>query len=214
MDCISTSDCKFIYVGENTGGSEDAYFGDCDDDSCTTGSVYELPGPRFGGSIQCLTSTNCHLVYYDGTSGSAPTLQFADCDTEDCLPTWTSLTAPFTSATNLISASLTYDSTNSDLYASVIKDSSELAYWKSSDAGTISWGSETDFGFTPAGDLDNISTPHTAAGVCDVAAVLRQSSNLEFNYADSSCVPTGPTLEETMRHGKWFSGGAEQPFTF
>src|SRR4030042_3909321 len=98
---------------------------------------------------------------------------FVDCNEAACPAfTPTALTDPWTSQTNLTSVSLTYDSTNSDLYAYAIKDTSEQAYFKSTDASTISWSEESSYGFT-AGDLGHISAPMTAIGtslievVCD-----------------------------------------------
>jgi murein DD-endopeptidase MepM/ murein hydrolase activator NlpD len=210
LDCTANTDCKIFYVGEITPGSEDAYFVDCDNETCTTGSVYDLPtDARFGGAVECLTTSNCKLAYYAGTSATPPALTLGDCDTEDCLPTWTSLTAPWTSETNITSISLTYDSTNTDLIANIIKDASEQAYYSVSDATSISWGTSTAYEFT-AGDLDNISSPETAAGTSLMGVLLRQAANIEFDLFATS----GPTLDQLMRHGAWFNGGAEQPFTF
>ena len=33
-------------------------------------------------------------------------------------------------------------------------------------------------------------------------------------YPELSMIVAGPTLDQLMRHGKWFNGGQEQPFTF
>ncbi len=185
LDCFSATDCKFIYVGELTAGAEDAYFFDCDDATCSTGSAYDLPGPRFGGAVSCLTADNCKMTYYDGTTATNPTVQFGDCDTQDCLPTWSSLTAPWTSVTNAISVSISYDSTNSDLIAHIIKDTTEQAYYKTSDATSISWGSETSYAFS-GGDLDNISSPMTGAGPVAIGAALREATASDYEFASAA----------------------------
>ncbi len=211
LHCPTNDNCKFFYVGETTAGSENSYFGECNNETCTAGSAYEVPGPRLSGALYCPASNNCKMAYYDGTTGTNPTVQFADCDSEDCAPQWTSLTAPWTTETNVTSLSLTYDSTNSDLIASIIMDTSELAYYITSDATTISWSGETAYDFT-AGDLDNLSTPETVAGNTNMGALLRQGSNLEFDLLAGAAV--GPTMDQVMRHGSWFSGGSQQAFTF
>lgn len=185
LDCVSATDCKFLYVGDlSAAGDELLYFVDCDDATCSTGSVYDLPGavsptiaPRFSGAIQCLTSTNCKFSYYEGMDDLDPTITFADCDTTNCYPTASSLTAPWTSETNLTSVSLTEDQDR--LIASVIKDTSEQAYYSLSSAETISWSTSTSYGFT-AGDLGHISTPELGTKGSAIGAFLRQGANMEF----------------------------------
>ncbi len=86
---------------------------------------------------------------------------------------------PWTGQTNVTSVSLTYDSTNADLYAHIIKDTTEQAYSSSTDADVISWGSETSYAFT-AGDLGHISANQSGAGTSELGVVLRQGSNFEF----------------------------------
>lgn len=210
LNCPTATNCKGVYVG-NTSSPEDQYFFDCDDATCTSGSVADLDNPPTRSSLDCPTSDDCKLLYYDALESGQPPVYFADCANEKCLPAWESLTAPWTSETNVLSVSLTYDSTNSDLIANIIKDASEQAYYKISDATTISWGSETAYEFT-AGDLDNISSPETAAGTGLMGVLLRQGTNIEFDLL--SCAGCGPTNDQLMRHGKWFSEGVEQPFTF
>jgi hypothetical protein len=183
MSCIVTTIlCKIIYVGETTSGAEDAYFAACKNDACTAGSVFDLAGPRFGGTIKCPATDNCKMSYFDGTTASQPTVQFADCDTEDCLLLWTNAADPFSGETTLETVSITYDSTNSDLYAHAIKDATNQAYWKMSDAATISWGAENSYAFT-AGDLTHISAPEVGAGTSAIGVVLRRAAapdNYEF----------------------------------
>lgn len=179
MDCVSVTDCKIIYVGDVTSGSERMYFVDCDAAACDTGSVTIMPGPRFRGGLQCLTTGNCKFAYYEGTTSTAPAVQFADCDVTNCFPSSSDLTDPWTGQTAVESVSLTYDSTNSDLFAHIIKDTSDQAYFKSSDASTISWSDEYSYAFT-AGDLNDISAPETSAGTTGIGVVLRQGTNFEF----------------------------------
>ncbi|MBI2327808.1 glycosyltransferase family 2 protein, partial [Candidatus Curtissbacteria bacterium] len=179
MDCTpGVADCKIVYP-DDTGNSVIS-FADCDDATCSPiGSTEVIPGARFNGTIQCLTTANCKLAYYDGTAETDPTVQFLDCDVADCLPSATSLTAPWTGQTNVTSVSLSLDTTNNALYANILKDTSEQAYFKSTDKSTISWSAETSYAFT-AGDLGHISTPEKGAGTTQIGAVLRQGANFEF----------------------------------
>ena len=212
LDCVTATDCKGTFVGNTAGGSEDQYFFDCDDATCTSGSVVNLDDPPTRAALSCPTTADCKLIYYDAyVSDTDVAVRFADCTNEDCLPEWESLTAPWTSETNVLSVSLTYDSSNTDLIANIIKDASETAYYSISDATTISWAAAVAYdGFTAAGDMDNLSSPETAAGTSEMGVLLRQGSNIEFDLL----AVAGPTLAETLRHGGWFSGGTEQPFTF
>ena len=179
LDCQNgASDCKGVYVGD-TSSPEDQYFFDCDNATCSSGSVMDLDNPPTRSALSCPASANCKLVYYDALESSQPPVYFADCDREDCLPTWTDQPDPWTSQTNITSVSLSYDSANSDLYAHVIKDSTEQAYFKSTDATTISWGTESSYGFT-AGDLGHISASEKGAGPDQIGVVLRQGTNFEF----------------------------------
>ncbi|HEY4510051.1 MAG TPA: hypothetical protein VJC15_03645, partial [Candidatus Paceibacterota bacterium] len=131
------------------------------------------------------------LLTVDSTTAAA----FYKCASCASSSSWTSLTSPWTGQTNLTSVSLTYDSTNSDLYAFAIHDTSEQAYWESTDATTISWSGETSFAFT-AGDLGHISSPETAAGGSQIASTLRQGTNYEFAWADATA-PTTPGTPST-----------------
>jgi len=211
LDCSAgATDCKGAYVGHTTSGQEDVYFFDCDSATCDSGSVVDLSDPPGMAAVDCVGgSTDCKIVYYDAFVGTTNVpVRFADCTNDNCDPDAESLTAPWASQTNVISLSLTYDSANSDLIASIIKDASEKAYFSSTDATTIAWNSATAYDFTE-GDLDNISTPASTSGTTNMGALLRQGTNIEFDLLSS-----GPTLDQVMRHGKWFTGGAESPFTF
>ena len=181
LDCSNgANDCKGVYVG-NTASPEDQYFFDCDSAACASGSVIDLENPPTRSALACPSSTNCKLVYYDALESSQPPVYFADCDTADCLPTWTDEPDPWTSQTNITSATITYDSSNSDLYASVIKDTNEKAYLKSTDATTIFWGSESDWGWSGSADhLGQISGPLSGAGSSQIGVVLREGTNFEF----------------------------------
>lgn len=187
LDCASVTTCQFTYVGDLTSGGEELYFVDCNGSAtCAAASykVQQLSGPRFRSALQCLTSTNCKMVYYEGTTGTAPTVQFADCDGASCFPTASTLTTPFASGTGITysSVSLTLDTTNNRLYAHALKvpnGGSEQAYFRDTDKSTISWDTETSYGFT-AGDLGHISAPQTAAGETQIGVVVRQGANFEF----------------------------------
>lgn len=113
---------------------------------------------------------------------------------------WSTKTAPWTGQTNLTQVSITYDSGNDDLYASVVKDASEQAYWKSTDAGSISWSGETSFGYT-AGDLGQLSMPlSVTSAILAQTSVLRQGSNYEYS---------GPTPTPTPTPGVIIQGGVK-----
>ena len=214
MDCISASDCKGVYVGNTTGGSESSYFFDCDSVACTSGSVADLDNPPTRTALSCPTSADCKLVYYDlFVSATDSPVNFADCTNEDCLPDWESLTAPWTSETSVASVSLTYDSNNTELIANIVKDATnQQAYYNVYNLGTTSWGGSTAYdGFT-AGAMDNMSSPETAAGTAQMGVLVRLGVNMEFDLFATTT--TGPTLDQVMRHGNWFSSGSEQAFTF
>jgi len=115
---------------------------------------------------------------------------------------WSSGNAPWTGQTNITSVSIAYDSTNSDLYAVVVKDTSEQAYQKLSDATTISWGAESSYNFT-AGDLGNVSLPLSGAGLNQLGIVLRQGSNFEFSNQQTPLPQTS-----TFKGGGTFRGKA------
>lgn len=211
LDCSAgATDCKGTFVGHTTSGQEDVYFFDCDSATCDAGSVIDLNDPPGMSAVDCVGgSTDCKIVYYDVfVSATDSPVMFADCTTEDCAPSWETLTAPWTSETNVLSVSLTYDSANSDLIANIIKDASEKAYYSVSDATTISWNTAVSYDFAE-GDLDNISTPASSSSSLDMGALLRQGSNIEFDRTFNEVL-----LNLSMRHGKYFSGGVEKPFTF
>ena len=180
IDCISVTDCKFIYGEGFT--SIAIFFVDCDNAGCSAGSVIDLPGPlESQGAIQCLTTDNCKFAYYEGTASTNPTVQFADCDVTNCFPSATVESGPWTGQTNVSSVTLTLDTTNNNLYASIIKDTDEKAYWKSSPKSSILWGSENDWGWSGTGDhLGHISAPEKGADTSQIGVVLRETNNFEF----------------------------------
>lgn len=180
LDCSQgATDCKGTWTGVTTGGSEQLYFFDCDSGTCGSGTAVQIPGASNKGSVACASTSDCKLAY-PKANGATPEIRFADCTNEKCTQDWESPTAPWSGQTNLTSVSLTYDSTNSQLVANVIKDSSEQAYYKTTPTASISWSSETSWAFT-AGDLGHISSSRTAAGTGNVGVVLRQGSNFEFS---------------------------------
>jgi len=191
LDCVAADDCKFTYVGALTSGSEQLYFVDCDDTTCSTGSVIGLPGaptgPRFQAATSCVdtagaaSSTNCKFAYYEGTASTNPQVDLADCDTTNCFPSSTDEPDPWTGQTNVTSVSLSLDTTNSQLYAHIIKETNEKAFFESSDKTTISWTGEYDYGWSGTGDhLGHINSPITGANANQIAAVLRETNNYEF----------------------------------
>ncbi len=180
--CVAADDCKGTYVGYTTGGSEDTYFFDCDSAACVSGSVVDLNTAPFMSAVDCVGGTgDCKIVYYGVfVSTTDVPVNFADCTNAKCLPEWSSETAPWTSQTNTISSvSLNLDTTNNNLYASIIKDSSEQAYWKMTAKASTSWGSESSYGFT-AGDLGYISSNEKGAGDTQIGVVTRRGTNFEF----------------------------------
>lgn len=210
--CVSGTDCKGSFAS-TTGGT---YFFDCDDAACTSGNVEDIGGATnydFMSNVNCAAgSTDCKIVAISDAAGGAPVVRFFDCTNDNCDPDWESLTAPWTSETSVASLSLTYDSSNSDLIANIAKDvTNQQAYYNVSDATTISWTGSTAYEFT-AGAMDNMSSPEGAAGTSLMGVLVRLGSNLEFDlYSCGSC---GPTMDQVMRHGAWFSGGTQQAFTF
>jgi cellulose synthase/poly-beta-1,6-N-acetylglucosamine synthase-like glycosyltransferase/transposase-like protein len=177
MDCPTADNCKLIY----SDASDSAiYFVDCEAGTCASGSRSIVPiattATLIGasGQIDCPAADDCKAVV---THTKTQNLQFIDCMGENC--TVAVLSSPWTSETNVLGVALTYDSSNSDLYAHIVKDASEQAYFKGTDAGTISWSSETSYGFT-TGDISNISAPMSGAGTSEIGVVLRQNSNFEF----------------------------------
>ncbi|MBI2021504.1 glycosyltransferase [Candidatus Daviesbacteria bacterium] len=205
MYCSSATDCKLTYISDiNDYGLN---FVDCDNAGCSSGSVQAMPGPRFKGAVYCPSSTDCKFAYYDTDSAGVPTVQFADVTTTNAFPSVTSLTAPFTSQTNLTQVSLTYDSQNTRIYAHGIMDTSEQAYFIDSAASSISWGSTYSYKFT-AGDLGNISGPLSGYGTSQIGVVLRQGSNFEFGTLPEKTlvlvllVPFLPGLLKKLRESK------------
>jgi hypothetical protein len=149
-------------------------------------SVYDGTGWTTSNTQIANVTDNIYSVTTDGTSlwvltvsGTTATnfYKCASCPAQS--PTWSSLTVPWSSQTNVTSVSITYDSTNTRLYAHIIKDTSEQAYFRDTDKTTISWGTEYSYGFT-AGDLGHISSNMTGAGATQIGVVLRQGSNFEF----------------------------------
>jgi len=144
--------------------SQSTIIGDIEAD--TTDTVFSLT----------TDATNLWLLTVDSTSATA----FYKCTSCASSSTWTTETSPWPSGeTNLTSVTLTYDSTNTDLYAMVIMDTSEQAYFKNTDTSSISWTGETSFGFTP-GDMGHISSPQEGAGISQIGVTLRQGTNYEF----------------------------------
>ena len=189
LDCVAAGDCKFTYVGNLTSGSEQLYFVDCDDAGglCTSGSVVALPGPRFQAALKCVdsagaaSSTNCKFAYYEGTAATQPTVMFTDCDVTNCFPTSTDEPDPWTGQTNVTSVSLSLQTASNTLYAHIIKDTNEKAYFISSDKTTISWINETDYGWSGSGNhLGHINSPITGTADTQIAVVLRETNNYEF----------------------------------
>jgi len=176
--CPSASDCKVVYFDN---ADDDITFADCNDASCSSPTINDIDsdtgGNAIGPSIYCPTATDCKVVYFDSVVRD---ITFVDCNDAACSSPPETLTAPWTGETNLTSVSITYDSANTNLYSHVIKDASDQAYWKSTDAATISWSSETSYGFT-AGDLGQISSTLNASGPSQIGVVVRQGSNFEFN---------------------------------
>jgi hypothetical protein len=93
--CISTSDCKMAYADVTNTSIK---FADCDDASCTGGTVTLLDGatgciltncdetfntvsPNNNVRIFCPATNDCKVSYYDDTNN---TLKFADCDDATC----------------------------------------------------------------------------------------------------------------------------------
>jgi hypothetical protein len=93
--CVTEDDCKMVYHDDTNTA---LVFKDCDDSSCSTGSVVTLDGAANcaltgadgctttssvgeNPSIYCPTADDCKISYYDYTNSS---LRFADCDNAQC----------------------------------------------------------------------------------------------------------------------------------
>ena len=94
ISCPSSTNCKIAYYDVTNTALK---FADCDDETCSTGSVKRLDGDAAGcaltscsttvavgqsTSIYCVSSTDCKIAYSE--SLSLNTLKFADCDNETC----------------------------------------------------------------------------------------------------------------------------------
>lgn len=207
MDCVVSTDCKGVYTKD---GISVSYYFDCDGASCTTGSVEKITNSDSVATIVCPASDDCKIAYTVADIGGAPDVRFADCTNEYCGPDWASDTAPWSSQTNVSSVSLSYDSSGANLFAFIIKDTNEEAYWKSTSAASISWGSETDIGWSTTGDtLGHISSPLKGSGGVQIGAVVRESTDFEFSgeVPETSLVllltlPVLPKLLEKFRKRK------------
>jgi cellulose synthase/poly-beta-1,6-N-acetylglucosamine synthase-like glycosyltransferase/transposase-like protein len=175
MDCPAADNCKLIY---SDALSNSINFVDCENATCASKiivAVSTVATRNTGrGYINCPTSGDCKLVFSNTQNQS---MDFVDCLNEKCIIS--TLTSPWTSETNVLGVSISYDSANSDLYAHIIKDATEQVYFKSTDAATISWSSETSYGFT-AGDINNISSSYSGSGTSEIGVTLRQGTNYEF----------------------------------
>ena len=209
--CPAADDCKIAYHDQT---DNDLTFVDCDSGTCGSPTIVDLDTDIASAElgvpgIYCISATDCKISYLDPADVDAT---FVDCNDAACYAI-SSLTAPFSGATNLTSATISYDSANSDLYAMVIQDTSEQAYWNSTDAGSISWTggtTGTSFGFT-AGDLGHISAPMTGTGTTDIGVVLRQDTNLEFSAVPEKVLllilglPLLPKILKRIRRRKQFN---------
>jgi hypothetical protein len=95
---------------------------------------------------------------------------------------WTDASDPWTGETTLETVAITYDSSNLDLYAHSIQDATNQAYWKLSDAASISWGAETSYGWTAA-DMTHLSAPEVGAGTTAVGVVVRLTGTSNYAFA-------------------------------
>lgn len=180
MYCVSATDCKITYVPNFN--NPKLYFVDCDAAACTTGSVMDMPGGRYRGAIYCSSSTDCKFAYYDLDSSQIPTLVFALDTSTNGFPTSSTLTAPYTSETNLTGVSLTYDIVNSRIYAHAIKDTNQQAYFRDTDKTTISWGTKWPY-YWALDAKSGLSSPIDAQGTSMIAVVLQRAAstgNFEF----------------------------------
>jgi len=79
------TDCKIAYTGSPDGTNVGLEFKDCDNATCSTGTITSLttnPGDGYGRFIlSCPTSDNCKIVHYDWTGKQ---IKFRDCDNATC----------------------------------------------------------------------------------------------------------------------------------
>ncbi|MDP2632263.1 MAG: hypothetical protein Q8P25_00880 [Candidatus Curtissbacteria bacterium] len=191
IHCPAADDCKVSYADTT---DRDINFVDCNDAACSAPTINDLKNATHANmrpSIFCPSdgtptqAQDCKVFFFDDWDKD---VTFIDCTDAACSNT---LDQPFSGETNLTSASLTYDSTNSDLIAYVIKDSAEQVYADSSDATTIDWtGSGANFNFV-GNDLGHISSPATAAGTAQSGVVVRRGKAFEFsNHTHIQAVDT------------------------
>ncbi|OGY18987.1 MAG: hypothetical protein A2786_00935 [Candidatus Chisholmbacteria bacterium RIFCSPHIGHO2_01_FULL_52_32] len=140
------------------------------------------------------TSTSFGLVktsdgdFYVHAVNGANTSTLYRCATPctDAGRSWSS-SSVFTGATNLIYATATYASSENDLILSVIKDTSEQAYFLRWDEATNSVESDVcqsvggcPYGFSP-GDLGHVASMRVVTNISEAGVVLRQGTgNFEF----------------------------------
>jgi hypothetical protein len=161
----------------------------CADGVCDGAADWTVANNNIASNSNAATifsvTTDGSSIYVLALSGAAPATAAVvyGCVANGCDATgdWATNNTPFTSKTNLISVSLTWDTTNLYLYASGIMDNSEQAYWSrtASDIIPLSWETTYSYGFT-AGDLGHISAPMTVTADTQVGVVLRQGANFEF----------------------------------
>jgi hypothetical protein len=79
--CVTADDCKIVYFDHT---NDDLKFFDCDDSSCSTGTITTVDSTGYVGeelSVYCLSSTDCKIAYFDTTNAA---LIFYDCDDSAC----------------------------------------------------------------------------------------------------------------------------------
>lgn len=78
------------------------------------------------------------------------------------------------------------------------------------DTVTIVYGDGGGASGVTNSSTEGVHTFTTQSRISDAGTL----TNIGTSPTVTLTAPAGPTLEQTMRHGKWFSSGVEQPFTF
>ncbi len=183
LDCVTAATCRAMY-DDNETGVEDLKYIQCENASCSTSNIGSLNndvGTPFDISISCVASSSCRTSYFNQAAGD---IVFLSCFSEGC-GLLKNYTAPWTSETNIIDASLTVTNEGM-LFAHIIKDATEQVYYKASQANInddTAWNAETSLGFS-TGDLSQLSSVFNETSTDMIGVVVRQGSNLEVAAYD------------------------------
>lgn len=99
---------------------------------------------------------------------------------------WTNDTDPWTSSFDATEVSISYISGTDELVAMALEGSGtgEQAYFKTSPAGTVSWGDQWAFGYVAgASGLQDLSSPMNSTSASGVASTVESVTNSEYEFS-------------------------------